>query len=284
MSSSLSTLHPDIQFIIAAALGSDDNLPPRERYWKHSRSRDLPIGERERESKRKSRRNLINWSHTCKYFHSLLAPLVFHTVILRNDEKSAASVEAIIAARSGYANHVQELHFIGYAPGDAKRDDATFRDTENILPEEVKRLLIDLKRFPQLKGLHVEFDYNFQDFKEWEEEGVDPEAEIETMEIVREREGSEAWRALMVKVWEAISENKAGVIRKLVSQNSFIHSGHVCVSFQIWIFRHLAVAMYCTMYAILRSTNILLEACMSFFNHDIAGYHVMLTGSSISDH
>ena len=226
MSPSLSTLDQDIQLIIAAALVSDDNLPQRDQRHRYRRPSDLKI--RERVNKRKSKQNLINWSCTSNYFRSLLAPLVFHTVILRNDEKSAASVEAIIAARSRCANHVQELHFIGYAPGDAKRDDAAFSDTENILPEKVKGLLVNLKQFPKVEGLHVEFDYNFEDNKEWEEEGVNLEGEIETMEEIREREGSEAWRALMVKVWEAVSENKAGVIRKLVSQISFHYFGPVC--------------------------------------------------------
>lgn len=214
MSLSLSALPQEIHLVIAAAVGSDDNLPQIQRYQSH-RIGDPQI--RERENKRKSKRNLINWSCTSKYFRSLLAPLVFHTVILRNDDKSAASVEAI-AAHLECVNHVQELHFIGSAPGDANRDDAAFSDTENILPEKVKNLLINLKRFPKLKGVNVEFDYDFGDRKEWQEEGANTVAEIETVEDVEESERSQAWRALMVKVWEAISENKAGVIEKLVSQ------------------------------------------------------------------
>lgn len=225
MSTSLSALHPELLINIAAALGTDltglrddDVLPEYDQNGQDSRSRDLQVRDREQESMR----NLINWSCTSKYFRSLLATRVFHTVILRNEEKSAASIEAI-AARLEYVNHVKELQFIGSAPGDANcnagdDDDAAFRDTENILPEKVKDLLINLKRFPNLKSLSVEFDYDFDDFEEWEEEGVNLLGEIEEMEEIREREGGEAWRALMVKVWEAISENKAGVIEKLVSQ------------------------------------------------------------------
>lgn len=220
MSSCLSALHPELQLIIAADLGpdltglrDDDIYPPYDDNVQYRSSRDLQVRDREWESIR----NLINWSCVSKYFRSLLAPLVFRTIILRNKAESATSVETI-AARSEYVHYVKELQFVGWAPGDAKRHDAAFRDTRNILPWQVRELLADLKRFPNLRSLSVEFDYDFDDCEEWEEEGVNTIGEGEDMEEIRQGERNQAWRNLMVKVWKAVSQNQAGVIEKLVSQ------------------------------------------------------------------
>ena len=226
MSSSLSALYPELQLTVAVALGpdltglrEDDILPRYDDIGLFYPSRDRQIRDRERES----RRNLISWSCTCRHFRSLLAPFLFRTVILRNEEKSAASIKAI-ATRLEYVKLVKEVQFIGSALGDVHRgwDDDEFGEAEGILPENVRDILVHLKRFPNLKSVSVEFDFDFDDELEWDGEDVYAVAEVEDMEEMREREATEAWRALMVKVWEAISENKEGVIEKLVSQTSWI--------------------------------------------------------------
>ncbi|MCJ1465221.1 acrosomal vesicle protein 1 [Pseudocyphellaria aurata] len=58
--------------------------------------------------------DLIEWSCVHSYFRSLLAPYIFKTVKLVNDEKSGASLDAV--ARSPHCVHVEKLHFIGSTP------------------------------------------------------------------------------------------------------------------------------------------------------------------------
>lgn len=61
------------------------------------------------------------------------------------------------------------------------------------------------------------FDLDFEDYNEWDVEGVNPLAEAEVEAQVRHKEGEEAWRALMAKVWEAVCFNEKSVVKKLVS-------------------------------------------------------------------
>lgn len=223
MPPTLLDLQPELQLTIADALGPDftglgDN-DVREKYDDNGMSAPTRDAER-RDREKQSRRNLMNWSCTSRFFRALLAPHIFKSIVLRNDEKNVASVKAI-EQHPEYSKHVQDLLFTGYAPGDARREDPAFSDVGGILPGIVANILGDLRIFPSLKTLAVEFDFNFEDYAEWEEEGVDPSQEPETEEEMKRNEGEEAWRALMVKVWEAISRNEGGVVRKLVDLSYF---------------------------------------------------------------
>ena len=219
MSPHLIDLQPELQLTIADALAPDytglhdDDVQPRyDADGRSVPSRDSRIRNRERESQT----NILNWSCTSKYFRVLLASYVFKSVILRNTAKSGASLDAV-AEHPELGKYVREVRFIGYAPGDVRREDPAFGDTEHVLPQSVADLLSNLSRFRNLETLSVEFDYNFSDYGEWWEEGINPADEVEDLEEVRQKEGEEAWRALMLKVWEAICLNDAPVIRKLVS-------------------------------------------------------------------
>ena len=219
MSPHLIELQPELQLTIADALApdytglhDDDVQPKYDANGQSAPSRDSQIRNRERESQT----NILNWSCTSKYFRVLLASYVFKSVTLRNTEKSGASLHAVVQ-HPELGKYVREVRFIGYAPGDARREDPAFGDTEHILPQSVADLLSNLRRFRNLETLSVEFDYNLSDYGEWEEEGINPADDVENLEEVKQKEGEEAWRALMLRVWEAICLNDAPVIRKLVS-------------------------------------------------------------------
>ena len=212
-------LQPELLLTIADALGpdytglhDDDVQPEYDAKGEKFPSRDSRISDRENESQK----NILNWSYTSKYFRELLTSHVFKIVTLRNKEKSGASLEAV-AKHPELGKYVREVRFIGYAPGDARREDPAFGDTEHILPQIVADLLSNLRRFRNLETLSVEFDYDFGGYDEWEEEGVNPSSEVEDSEEVRLKESEEAWRALMSKVWEAVCLNDGPVIRKLVN-------------------------------------------------------------------
>ncbi|MCJ1346780.1 hypothetical protein MMC31_004998 [Peltigera leucophlebia] len=60
--------------------------------------------------------HLMNWSSTSSYFRNLLAPYIFKTVKLVNNDKSATSLDALA---NGTRNAlVKELYFISPALGE----------------------------------------------------------------------------------------------------------------------------------------------------------------------
>ena len=215
MSLHLADLQPELLLAIADALGpdytgllDDDVQPKYDANGKIAPDRDCKRKYRESESQK----NILSWSCTSRYFRALLSSYVFKTVILRNDEKSGASLDAI-SKHPHLENCVREIRFVGYAPGEARREDPAFGDTEHILPQNVAHLLSNLGRFRNLETLSIEFDHAFGDYEEWK---LPPE-EVEDLEEIRQKEGQEAWRALMLKAWEAVCSNDRTVVRKLVS-------------------------------------------------------------------
>ena len=152
----------------------------------------------------------------------MLAPNIFKTAILVNDEKSGSSVKAV--AKSPHNVHVKDLHFIGSALGDAHTEEAAFSDTEGVLPHSVEALLSNLQWFPFLQRLSIKFDYKFANFDEWNE-GLDLGTCPETPQEVLEAEASAAWRALMSRTFEALTKNKPPNFKHLEIRQ--LHSKHV---------------------------------------------------------
>lgn len=139
--------------------------------------------------------HLIKWSCTCYYFRTLLAPTIFRSTKLVNDEKSGSSLNTI--AMSLHNIHVRELHFIGSAPAFDKTDfeEVLLPNTEEILPSSVEMLLSDLQRFPNLEKLSIKFD-NEPAMEDW-------------WDIRQPSEESSAWRALIFKTYSALIQNKS---------------------------------------------------------------------------
>ena len=160
---------------------------------------------KEREQKENRVQDLRNWSCTSQFFREFLAPYIFETITLRNNNKSGASVDAL--SKSRCSEHIKELNYIGSAPGDAHRDEPIWSDTVAILPDSVNTLLSDLKCFPNLDILSIEFTYRFYDYEEWDE-GLDLCAEEESDEDVKAAEEQIAWRALMAKTYQALAQNQ----------------------------------------------------------------------------
>lgn len=101
-------------------------------------------------------RDLINWSCTCSHFRSLLAPNIFKTTKLVNDEKSGSSLTAV--AKSLHKVHVRELYFIGSVLHRAHIQRVAPSNSGGILPHSVDTLLRDLQQFPSLEKLSIEID------------------------------------------------------------------------------------------------------------------------------
>ncbi|MCJ1468517.1 hypothetical protein MMC07_007146 [Pseudocyphellaria aurata] len=167
--------------------------------------------------------DLINWSCLHSYFRNLLAPHIFKTVKLVNDEKSGASLDAV--ATSPHCVHIENLHFIGSAPdkvdvekADGEKPDGEKFDGEQsappvddgIFPRSVDGLLSDLKRFPSLKSLSIRFDHHYHD-----EDDYDDVLQVENPDEVVKAEAQSPWRALMYLVYSALSRNKTPHVKHL---------------------------------------------------------------------
>jgi len=175
---------------------------------------------------------LRSWSCTCSFYRSLIAPHLFQSIVLRNYEKNASSVQLL--ANSQYRGYVEELHYI--AAGECTDDNedswkywtgetrgkfgnpAAVTSPEKVFPDVVHTVLSDLTCFPHLKTLSIEFPVNFKR-GDWSVYWAMFDEE-ETQDEVQTAEENEGWRALMAKTFDALSLNgkpsiKALEIRKL---------------------------------------------------------------------
>ncbi|MCJ1261936.1 hypothetical protein MMC22_001805 [Lobaria immixta] len=162
----------------------------------HSENDDEPI---------KIYHDLINWSCTCSHFRNLLAPNIFKTTKLVNNEKSGFSLNAV--AKSPYNVHIKELHFIGSALGIDHSEGPTFLDPEWILPFSVDALLCSLQRFPSLEKLSIKFDHELEILDVWEE--LEFAGALETPGETLEAESSRVLRALMFRTYSVLTHNKS---------------------------------------------------------------------------
>ncbi|MCJ1280603.1 hypothetical protein MMC21_008432 [Puttea exsequens] len=149
----------------------------------------------------KSQRDLLSWSCTSRRFRDFIAPYIFKSVKLCNDNKSGRSLGVL--ARSNHNLLIKELHFIGSALGDDEISNIDYFDVNSILPDSVSELLSDLRCFPGLEKLSIKFDYHSLHWRHY-----DFHALGETDEQVREAEEDKAWRALMRNTYEALLRNK----------------------------------------------------------------------------
>lgn len=148
--------------------------------------------------------DLINWSCTCSFFRGLIAPYIFKTCKLVNQEKSGSSLNAV--ANGPHNIHVKELYFMGPAFGNANSEQAAPTDTEGIFPRSVDALLCDLQRFPSLEKLSIDFGSSYVGTRGINLLRLD---ETETQEQVLKAESSSAWRALMSRTYSALTQNKS---------------------------------------------------------------------------
>lgn len=168
--------------------------------------------------------DLINWSSTSSYFRNLLAPEIFKSVKLVNDDKSGSSLNTVAASQHNV--HVKELHFLGSALSDdhvekAKYLDtqgilprsAEYLDTQGILPRSVEKLICELQRFPRLERLSLKFYYKFESpIEETSNMGIFAD---QTSEQILEAEASVAWRALLSRTYSALASNKSPHFKNL---------------------------------------------------------------------
>ena len=167
--------------------------------------------------------NFVHWSSTCSFYRANLAPFVFRTLDLRNTEKSGRSIRTLV--NGPYKKHVRKVQYKGRLYCDDHNDVEGFEDDEEVakaraemdvprgLLDEVQAVLADLKAFPSLSSLTVEFEFDGTYFLE--EQGypyTDLLYRIED-ENPKAIEAVRPWRSLMARSFDAIANNTASSIK-----------------------------------------------------------------------
>ncbi|KAL7928266.1 hypothetical protein V8C35DRAFT_318578 [Trichoderma chlorosporum] len=156
----------------------------------------------------------VHLSATCKYYRAQLAPEIFKTIRLTNDEEVARSA---LAAIEIYGEYTTRIEFQGRCePGDEVTAPA-------LTPAAAKVLKGHLT--PNLNTVNLEFGFDFQGDDEWDEGHPDASEGfsiylfegVETEEYVRDREQTWQWRALMNETWQALAANIH--VRELILDN-----------------------------------------------------------------
>lgn len=165
----------------------------------------------------------MSFSATCSFYRSLLAPLIFSKIVLRNTQKSGGSIMAI--AKGKHRDVIKELHlhFIGSESDESSDTGSEASDEparnfkeDRILPLSVRVILSNLngqgRLFPSLERVIVDFDFDKTEWYEhWGEDIM--QEDYESVDKAVEVECSDAWRALLCETFEALAsnvENKCG--------------------------------------------------------------------------
>lgn len=167
-------------------------------------------------------RDLMNWSCTSRYFRNLLTPYIFRNIKLRNDEKSGASVAALLKGPHG--DLVKGIYFLGNVPDPSDNneddeplpegfhmasDEAEEEEEESVtitLPPTVDNLLSDLDQFSNLQSLSIGFTYPY-------ESPFDEVYDAEGVMDLKNPEAGRAWKALITTTYETLMRNKVPQLR-----------------------------------------------------------------------
>jgi hypothetical protein len=159
-----------------------------------------------------SQKACINLSSTCSLYRSILAPDIFNTITLRNDEKSAEL--ALEASKNHICQHVKHLEL-----------KASLFATRPIFAKSVRNILSNLHMFPKLDTLGIQFldnfgkdEYNLLGMLMNEDD--DDFYDEEDLEDVMRFENERPWRRLMRQTYQALYQNKQHGIKTLILRNT----------------------------------------------------------------
>ena len=219
MPCSLVDLSDELHLNIIQELLKHDNWI-HEKSWEPDRERKY----QHRDDEFQYHLDLMNWSCTSQYFRNLLAPYIFKSIKLCNDEKSGASVDAVL--KSPHGALVKEIYFLGTIPpgvsnlendeddkplaaGFSKESDDVKEEEKPItvtLPLVVDNLLSDLHQFPNLESLSIGFTYPY-------DSPFDEYYEVEGMLDNENPEAAYAWKTLIRTTYETLLRNKSPQLR-----------------------------------------------------------------------
>lgn len=146
----------------------------------------------------------VRLSATCRQYRAQLAPEIFKTIRLTNNERIAQSV---LRAVEAYGEYTTRIEFTAHCrPHNEITTPALTPATTKVLQGHIT---------PNLRTVSLKFDFDFDDGEEWDSEHPDAVMGmsiyifegVETEEQIREREETWQWRALMNETWRALAAN-----------------------------------------------------------------------------
>jgi hypothetical protein len=102
---------------------------------------------------------ILEWSCTSSFYRSLLAPYVFETVSLHNDEECASTLLSI--RRGPYNEHVKKLVYTGFAHCVSEKYGS--HTIHSVYPSLVHFVLSELGQFRCLSTVEIRFPSNYYD-------------------------------------------------------------------------------------------------------------------------
>jgi hypothetical protein len=166
---------------------------------------------------------LLSLSQTCKLFRTIVLPLMLESMTLLNEEKSGASVLAILD--SAYKKHIKKVHYIGIMPmpddGHRGEDEYVQSPSAEDLPKSVEEVISNLDRLPNLERVVVEFRCakNAEDEHDIYRDSFYNFDDPELDEDIPEAERTVAYRSLMERSYRALARNPASAIKDLELKN-----------------------------------------------------------------
>jgi hypothetical protein len=157
-----------------------------------------------------------DWSSTCSFYRALLAPYVFETVSLRNDEESTTTVLRI--ARGPYREHVKNLFFAGFASGFVSEFECDYlhglvgygflksQTIHDVFSQILYKILSGLQQFPRLDSMSIRFAVDVFHWMDFVRDRGSRRL-LTSMEEVMAAEASEVGRSLMKKTYKSLSKN-----------------------------------------------------------------------------
>ncbi|KAJ4860010.1 f-box-like domain-containing protein [Trichoderma breve] len=146
----------------------------------------------------------VRLSATCRQYRAQLAPEIFKTIRLTNNERIAQSV---LGAIETYGEYTTRMEFTAHC---GPNDELT---TPALTPAAAK--VIQGHLTPNLRTFSLKSDFDFDNGEEWDSEHPDAVMGmsiyifegVETEEHIREREETWQWRALINETWRALAAN-----------------------------------------------------------------------------
>lgn len=157
----------------------------------------------------------MNWSCTSSYFRNLIAPYIFRSIKLRNEERSGRAVTALLRTR--HASLIRKLYFIGTSRKAIEKDEEAedeedkFLGVENSLPRIVFALLSNLNQFPSLHSLSIGFRYPFANNPLEDYDNAPDYEDGNTLSAL----WATAWKSLMTTTYQAVQKNKSPRFKEL---------------------------------------------------------------------
>lgn len=205
-------LPDELHLMIIHELLNHDQLLHDWSLWEQ----DFDQGRQDRDDEFQYHRDLMNWSCTSRYFRNLLAPYIFKDIKLRNDEKSGASVAALLNGPHG--DLVKGLYFLGNVPDRYLNpfcDEVEEEEEESViitLPPVVDSILSDLAQFPNIQSLSIGFTYPYDS----------PFDEYYNIEGIGDKgEAARVLQALATTTYETLMRDKVPQLRAVEIRKFF---------------------------------------------------------------